>query len=56
MEQEIFIANDSTQEVKALGVKVDCALSDIHVYINGIDILKVSLIEEIRITYEKKKK
>jgi hypothetical protein len=48
MEEEIFVAN-SKGEVKALGMKVNCAPTDLHIYVNGVDITKTVMLEEVRI-------
>jgi hypothetical protein len=48
MEEEIFVAN-SKGDVKALGMKVSCAPTDLHIYINGVDITKNVVLEEVRI-------
>jgi hypothetical protein len=48
MEEEVFVAN-SKGEVKALGMKVNCAPSDLHIYVNGVDITKTVVLEEVRI-------
>jgi hypothetical protein len=37
MEEEIFVAN-SKGDVKALGMKINCAPADLHIYVNGVDI------------------
>ena len=34
MEEEIFVAN-AKGDVKALGMKVSCAPTDLHIYVNG---------------------
>jgi len=52
MEEEIFVAN-SKGDVKALGMKVNCAPTDLHVYVNGVDITKSVVLEEVRIVIEK---
>jgi len=48
MEEEIFVAN-SKGEVKALGMKVSCTPTDLHIHVNGVDITKTVVLEEIRI-------
>jgi hypothetical protein len=48
MEEEVFVAN-SKGEVKALGMKVNCTPSDLHIYVNGVDITKNVVLEEVRI-------
>jgi hypothetical protein len=48
MEEEVFLAN-SKGEVKALGMKVNCAPTDLHIYVNGVDITKTVVLEEVRI-------
>ncbi len=55
MEEELFSASDKTRVVKALGIQVNSALQDLHVYVNGVDITKNAVLEEIRITSEPKK-
>jgi len=35
MEEEIFVAN-SKGDVKALGMKINCAPADLHIYVNGV--------------------
>ena len=37
MEEEIFVAN-SKGDVKALGMKINCAPADLHIYVNSVDI------------------
>ena len=48
MEEEIFVAN-SKGEVKALGMKVNCTPLDLHIYVNGVDITKNVVLEEVRV-------
>jgi hypothetical protein len=48
MEEEVFLAN-SKGEVKALGMKINCAPTDLHIYVNGVDITKSVVLEEVRI-------
>jgi hypothetical protein len=52
MEEEIFVAN-SKGDVKALGMKINCAPTDLHIYVNGVDITKNVVLEEIRIVMER---
>ena len=52
MEEEIFIA-DSKGDVKALGMKINCAPTDLHIYVNGVDITKSVVLEEVRIIITK---
>ena len=40
---------NSKGEVKALGMKVNCVPADLHVYVNGVDITKNVVLEEVRI-------
>ena len=53
MEEEVFVAKDNG-EVKALGIKLNCTPSDLHIYINGVDITRNTILEEIRIVIERK--
>jgi hypothetical protein len=55
MEEEVFVAKDNS-DVKALGVKLNCTPNDLHIYINGVDVTKNVVLEEIRITIERKEK
>jgi hypothetical protein len=48
MEEEIFVAN-SRGDVKALGMKVSCAPTDLHIYANSVDITKNVVLEEVRV-------
>jgi hypothetical protein len=48
IEEEIFVAN-SKGDVKALGMKINCAPTDLHIYVNGVDITKSVVLEEVRI-------
>ena len=48
MEEEIFVAN-SKGEVKALGMKLNCVPLDLHIYVNGVDITKNVVLEQVRI-------
>jgi len=52
MEEEVFVAN-SKGDVKALGMRVNCAPRDLHIYVNGVDITKNVVLEEVRIVIEK---
>jgi hypothetical protein len=52
MEEEVFVAN-SKDEVKALGMKVNCAPTDLRIYVNGVDITKNVVLEEVRIVIAK---
>jgi hypothetical protein len=52
MEEEIFVAN-SKGEVKALGMKINCSSMDLHIYVNGVDITKTVVLEEVRIVIER---
>ncbi len=54
MEEELFRAVDKDKLVKALGVKVNCTLADLHIYVNGVDITKTLILEEVKVTLEKK--
>jgi hypothetical protein len=47
MEEEIFVAN-SKGDVKALGMKINCAPADLHIYVNGVDITKNVVLERAR--------
>jgi hypothetical protein len=53
MEEELFTIYARDQSVRALGMKLDCKLADVRIYINGKDITKTVLLEEIRIVKEK---
>jgi hypothetical protein len=48
LEEEVFVAN-SKGEVKALGMKINCAPTDLHIYVNGVDITKTVVLEEVRV-------
>jgi len=52
LEEEIFVAN-SKGDVKALGMKINCAPADLHIYVNGVDITKNVVLEEVRIVIER---
>jgi hypothetical protein len=52
MEEEIFVAN-SKGDVKALGMKINCAPADLHIYVNGVDITKSVVLEEVRIVIDR---
>jgi len=52
MEEEIFVAN-SKGDVKALGMKINCIPADLHIYVNGVDITKSVVLEEVRIVIER---
>lgn len=54
MEEEIFCAIDKDKVVKTVGIRVNCAPQDLHVYINGQDLTKNLVLEEIKITFERK--
>jgi hypothetical protein len=52
MEEEIFVAN-SKGDVKALGMKINCAPTDLHIFVNGVDITKSIILEEVRIVVDR---
>jgi len=54
MEEEIFLASDKEKIVKALGIRVNCSLADLRIYVNGRDLTKTVVLEEVRIVIEKK--
>lgn len=54
MEEEVFSASSKEKIVKALGVALNCNVEDIHVYVNGVDITKTVLLEEVRLTIVRK--
>lgn len=55
MEQELLLASDKDPNtVKVLGLKVDCTITDLHIYINGVDVTKTVILQEVRIVKEKK--
>lgn len=53
MEEEVFSLNDKDGVVKALGVKVHCEPKDIRIFVNGVDLSKNLVIQEIRIVINK---
>lgn len=53
MEEEVFSLSDKENIVKALGVKVHCEPKDIRIYVNGVDLSKNLVIQEIRIVIDK---
>lgn len=54
MEEELFSASDKDKTVRALSLKVNCQITDLHIYVNGADITKNVVLEEIRVVLEKK--
>jgi phosphopantetheinyl transferase len=54
LEEEIFRASSKEEVVKALGIQVNCKLQDLHVLVNGVDITKNVVLEEVRIVVEAK--
>lgn len=54
MEEEIFSASSKDRIIKALGIRVAANLEDLHVYVNGVDIVKSVVLEEVRITMNRK--
>lgn len=52
MEEEIFAAN-AKGDVKALGMKIGCAPTDLKIYVNGVEISKTVVLEEVRIVVVK---
>lgn len=54
MEKELFLASTKDQTVKVLGMRVDCKPQDLHIFINGKDIAETIVLEEVKITMEKK--
>jgi len=54
MEEEIFKASARDRLVKVVGIKLGCNLEDLHIYVNGVDITKNFVLEEVRIVTESK--
>jgi hypothetical protein len=54
LEQEIFVAASKEGLVKALGVQVNCKLQDLRILVNGVDITRTVVLEEVRIVIEAK--
>jgi hypothetical protein len=54
MEEELFTVSARDQVVKALGMKLDCKLSELQIFINGKDITKSVVLEDVRIVKERK--
>jgi hypothetical protein len=49
MEEELFSINDKAKVVRALGIELVAKPDDIHIYVDGKDILHQMLYDEIRI-------
>jgi IS4 transposase len=54
MEEEIFKASAKDRLVKVVGIKLGCNLGDLRIYVNGVDITKNFVLEEVRIVTESK--
>ena len=52
MKEEIFNASDKTKTVTALGMTVHCNITDLHLYVDGVDVTKNVDWAEITITIE----
>jgi hypothetical protein len=52
METEVFIAS-SKGTLKALGIELAGDIKDLHILIDGVDISKVAIFEEVRIVLRK---
>lgn len=53
MEEELFLLSDKDKVVKALGLKVHCQPKDVRIFVNGRDLTRNLVIEEIRIVIDK---
>jgi hypothetical protein len=54
-EEIILTATDqTTPQVKALGLALNCKAADLHVYLDGVDITKNVVWGELKVTFEKK--
>jgi hypothetical protein len=53
MADEIFKLVAKTGQIQALGIDVDAKVPQVKVFINGIDVTKSLLIDEIKIIVEK---
>jgi hypothetical protein len=54
MEEEVFRASAKENLVKAVGIKLNCELTDLHIFVNGVDVTKNFVLQEVRIVVEKK--
>ena len=49
-EKELFSANNRSQLVKALGVELNCKTDDLHIYVNGKDLMEDITLDTLLIT------
>ncbi len=54
MEEELFSVSAREKVIKVLGMKVDCTLDELRIFINGKDITKTIVLEEIRAVKDRK--
>lgn len=54
MLEEILFLSDKEKLVRCLGLKLNCVPTDVRVYVNGQDISKNIVVEEIKVVIEKK--
>ncbi len=54
MEEELFTVSARDKVIKVLGMKVDCSLEELKVFINGTEITKTVVLEQIRIVKDRK--
>jgi hypothetical protein len=50
MEEELFSIDDKTKLVKALGIEIVAKSSDVHIYVDGKDVLSQLVFDKIVIT------
>jgi hypothetical protein len=54
-EETILTATDqTTPQVKALGLSLNRRAADLHIYLDGVDITKNVIWGELKVTFEKK--
>ncbi len=52
MEQELISADDKTQKIKVFGIELVHKVKDLHIYVDGIDILQQMFYDKISVTVE----
>jgi hypothetical protein len=52
MEQELVSVDDKTQKIKVFGIEVVYMAKDLHIYVDGVDVLQQMLYDKILVTAE----
>ncbi len=55
-ERELFCIEEKIKLVKALGIQIDANPDDVHIYVNGKDLMKNVVLDTLLVTVSEPKK